>query len=167
MFTVYWDIDGVINPDDLPSASSFSGWRSGSYRESVVSQLKASWSADLIDRINRLSRRDDIDMRWLTSWGDEAYAFGATAGVRQGVMRGTSEENFDSRNEWWKLDVIEDHVHMMAEGDSIVWIDDSILTEPGTVTWLADHQIVRWISPDPDIGFTRSEWETLENLLAT
>lgn len=130
------DVDGVINacPYDgqFPSTYPIETW-SLIYGTAQGKQWPIRYSSSLIERINELSEHAEI--RWHTTWTEDAPALGAQLGLKEFKVADTSgyyQQKFSgyvnySNYNWWKFQAAEDVLR--NEGRHLVWTDDDLGSE--------------------------------------
>lgn len=156
---VYIDVDGVIN--SFHSSFKGTGW-AGQWRVETVSGYKIHWYTELVESLNELAKREDVEVKWLTTWQDKAASELSPAlnieGQYWDVLYPKSQDDlFDLTNGWWKLHaIIEDYV--THKPDKVVWIDDDLKYEPNAIDWLSQMGNVHPVSPFTDWGMTKEEF---------
>jgi hypothetical protein len=141
----FLDIDGVIN-----ALRPHNGLRATRARTSGES-WPIHWSAEVVELINTCHRSGLAEVRWLTTWEQDAHrALAPAVGLDPFVSYDTPPGR--PRHGWWKADVVADVVG--AEQRPFVWTDDDLAVEnvAEMVGRLGvDHLLV---APDPDLGLT-------------
>ncbi len=152
----FFDIDGVINalrPRDGLRAT----------RARTAGELwPIHWSPDVVEVVNTCHRSGLAEVRWLTTWEQDAHlslapAVGLDHFVSFDIPHGTATHG------WWKADVVDDVIS--TERRPFVWADDELAAEDVTdvVDRLGvDHLLV---SPDPERGLTSSDLATIVDFL--
>lgn len=153
------DVDGVLNSFghvDLPGPE-LRTFKSGNGYE-------ITYDTTILERLAALHQEGRVEIRWLTTWGEEADAHLAE---EFGLPRGLKVEAtmpFRERYGWWKLEAVK-AAH--ERGDRIVWTDDDINFEPAANAWLSDtdpNQII-WLSPSTHLGITHEFIDRVEEWL--
>ena len=149
----FLDVDGVLNLEDrMPDRSG--DWPS--YRRELVHTSKQlavpfTWSPELVDCLNLLAHREQVEVRWLTSWDLDAPLCAAPA-IGLEVGRRIAEQQVSDETLWWKLHVIK---RVAKDLDFCVWTDDYIDEEIGTgVVHTMTGGKVFALSPDGRRGLT-------------
>lgn len=157
---VYIDVDGVIN--SFHSSHKGTGWE-GAWELETVIGYKIHWYTDLVESINELSKREDVEFKWLTTWQDKAVtdlcpALGIEGQNWDVLYAADQEDLFDLSNGWWKLRaIIKDYSE--HQPDKVVWIDDDFKYERNAIEW-SDFMgdTVHAVSPFTDWGMTKEEF---------
>lgn len=155
---IYLDVDGVINAirNGTPSQKR-TGFKD--FRRVVVNGYQIQYAQELIDWLNKLAERDDLEIKWLTTWQDNAPhglcpAIGLN-GQNWEVLGGDLTDWGGVH--WWKYKAIredrEKHQPRLA-----IWIDDDLKLETRAHSWAIETANFLAYSPDPLDGLT------LENL---
>lgn len=152
------DVDGVLNSFGPPAGyvpdPKFRTFMSGN-------GYSITYDTTILKRLADLHTQERVEIRWLTTWGEEADAHLAE---EFGLPRGLKVEAtmpFREKDGWWKL------VAAMAayeRGDRIVWTDDDIIYEFDAQRWLtgADPKQIVWFAPDTHIGITHEFIDRVE-----
>lgn len=163
MTTIYLDVDGVLNAVSV-RAPMTTGWPG--YVVKRVNGYRITYAPDLIGRINALAARDDVTIKWLTTWEDDAPRVLAPAvglyGHNWTVLHG-DQDDFSGRD-WWKLKAIDADVAAHPE-DRFVWLDDDIAAEPDAVEWARRRNNGIWISPRMREGLTVAQLDSVDMYL--
>lgn len=138
---VYLDVDGVFNA--LPFSSTDlnkTGWSEESWNREKINGYWITWSSELVDAINKLSRHENVEVKWLTTWCHDAPALIApglnletgadwpVVGERSNVYDRPPagfRRGADSYGYWWKATQIAKDVEL-TQPDKIVWVDDDL-----------------------------------------
>ena len=156
---VYIDVDGVIN--SFRKSFEGTGW-TGQWKLETIIGYKIHWYTELVDSINELSKREDVEFKWLTTWQDQAVTelcpVLGIEGQYWDVLRAEDQDDlFDLSNGWWKLRaIIKDYVTYSP--DKVVWIDDDIKYEANACDWVFNMDNVHAVSPFTDWGMTKEEF---------
>lgn len=150
------DIDGVLGPTGRRSLETYSvlpgvGW-----------QGSVAYIPTLVERIEALHYSGRVEIRWLTSWEDEANEAWAQIGF--GPFRTLRSRDVPSGPRWWKTE----HVRrVLAEGRRVIWTDDEI----------GDHLNLDAQNPHPErllvacptahIGLSHSDLNRIEEWVAS
>lgn len=161
----FLDVDGVLNLEGgIPTRSG--AWPT--YRRRLVQthrQLAVpfTWSPEFVDCLNLLVQREQVEVRWLTSWGLDAPLCAAPIiGLRAG--RRIAEVNQPAEPPWWKLTVIQ---QFAEHSDFCVWTDDYIDEAVGTsaVTVLTGGRVLA-VCPDATLGLTPQHLQLIIDAIA-
>lgn len=154
MNNIYWDVDGCINAfsNKPPRANTF--WK-GEWDSAKIEGLPILWSKELVDEINKLDERSDVQSVWLTDWMDLAHKSLVPATDIKGsdwkVLTGDVHEY-----PWWKLAAIQTHIEETAP-DKIVWIDDNLKYSKEVVAWLKENPQIYTVIPQSCHGVTKNQ----------
>lgn len=157
---VYIDVDGVIN--SFSESRKLSGWE-GEWKLAKIIGYNIHWYTDLIESIHELDSRDDVEIKWLTTWQDKAVTELCEPlslnGKHWDVLYSKPHEDLFGRREgWWKLSAIMKDI-AIHNPDKVVWIDDDFKYEINAIEWaahLGDKMHV--VSPSMDIGMTKEDF---------
>lgn len=159
---VYIDVDGVINSFHKAEKT---GW-TGEWKWASVNGYIIHWYTDLIDALHELDSRDDVEMKWLTTWQDDAVTQLSPAlgikGTEWEVMYVPEGEELFDRFSWWKLHAIKDDI-AKHRPDKVVWIDDDFKYERNAIGWVEDNPEINLlpISPFTDWGMTKEDFDDI------
>lgn len=156
---LYIDVDGVINSFHRTKTA---GWK-GDWNLAKVIGYKIHWYTELVEELNKLSKREDVEFKWLTTWQDQAVtdlcpALGIEGTGWEVLYAEEQEDLFDRSNGWWKLRaIIKDYT--IHQPDKVVWIDDDFKYEGNAMAWANFmEETVYPVSPFTDWGMTREEF---------
>lgn len=163
---IYVDVDGVLNalhphgmsPEEIAEASGWKDWHSRRIAGYVI-----TWSRELIDELNKIAERKDVEFVWLTTWRGmanteispnlllkgEDWRFLTDGGEATGMLWGQPE------GPWWKLNEIREDVRRDPV-DNIIWIDDGLPLHPDALSWASERGVVT-VAPSVKFGLTRSD----------
>lgn len=157
---VYIDVDGVIN--SFRKAFQGTGW-TGQWKLETINGYKIHWYTELVDALNELASREDVEVKWLTTWQDKAASdlapvLGIEGQYWDVLYPEDQDDLFDLTNGWWKLHaIIKDYVY--HKPDKVVWIDDDFKYEPNARDWVENmNGVVHAISPFTDWGMTKEDF---------
>lgn len=157
---VYIDVDGVIN--SFHKSHDGTKW-TGQWRLESIIGYKIHWYTDLVEAINELAKREDVEFKWLTTWQDKAVTelcpvLGLEGQYWDVLHAADQEDLFDLSNGWWKLHaIINDYVE--HKPDKVVWIDDDFKYERNAIEWVhAMEGKVHAVSPFTSWGMTKEEF---------
>lgn len=167
------DVDGVLNAVVGYRKEYPATWRN--WEQQVLGGFTITWSPDLMERINKLLADDLVEIRWLTTWREEANAhlitpFGLTEmAVCPDEDLGRCQLNLDdewsphegklSSYTWWKFPAAR---FQHLEGRPLIWTDDDLQFEPNATKWVAEVDNVLAISPDTAVGLTPGDLDRIE-----
>lgn len=165
---IYLDVDGVINAirNGTPSQKR-TGFKD--FRREVVRGFQIQYAQEIIDQLNKLAERDDLEIKWLTTWEEHAAndlspAIGIN-GQHWEVL--TGDMHSWSGRDWWKLRAIRDD-HAKHQPELAIWIDDDIKREREAIYWAAETEGVLAISPFELDGLTSEDLNDIQaNIEAT
>lgn len=164
---IYLDVDGVVaplpfsEPVDLPARSGWERWE----------RVKAwgfpiTFSPDLVDWLNEVARRRDVEIVWATSWTSNAASELAPAiGLHARHWR-----HLPLKGSATKLDGL---LALHTPHTRAVWLDDDLgdghyeeAGLPTEVESLREHGIEHLcIAPDPSVGLTRDHARRIDMYL--
>ena len=115
----FLDIDGVVNAisDAIPPG----------YRRTTALTMGRGWrivySPDVVDFINFAHRQRLAEVRWLTTWEQDAHReLAPTVGLD--AFPAYDIPDADSPSGWWKADVVA--LSVAEEKRPIIWTDDDL-----------------------------------------
>lgn len=139
---VLLDIDGVCSPlgDAVPAS-----W--GDWRQTPGYRMPLLTSPSMGDDLRGL----EASVRWLTTWGDGAAAFGAAA---FGWDACPVLPRQDGNRRWWKAESV--RLWLPTHAGPVVWIDDELNSHRAVAkSVFAGHpNPYLLISPSPGTGLT-------------
>lgn len=151
----FLDIDGVLAPFDRRQPG-LEPVRVGGYYGTLLV------SPSIIARIRDLHRARVIEVRWLTSWEDDANTCLAPL-VGLDTYPVHHEPDGPMGERYWKETVVRDHAQ---SGQRFVWIDDEMTFYNSHVTVSADHgEQGLVIAPDSLTGLTHAQVDMIERFL--
>lgn len=161
--TIYLDVDGVLNAvtRHIPTVT---GW--GEYRRKKVNSYQIMYAPALVEAINKLSDRDDVTFKWLTTWEEDAARdLSPALGINgQNWQVLTGDQHSFRGSDWWKLEAIQRDV-AATKPEQFVWIDDDFKDERHAIEWMLDQTNGYPISPSMRDGLTRAHMEEIEALV--
>lgn len=154
----FLDIDGVVNA--LRPRDGLSATKARTSGET----WPIHWSAEVVQLINTCHRSGLAEVRWLTTWEQDAHLSLAPA-VGLDAFSSYDIPLDSPRHDWWKADVVADVIG--AERRPFVWTDDDLAVED--VAEMIDRLEVDHllVAPDPDLGLTSADLRTVVNFLST
>ncbi|MFJ2144376.1 HAD domain-containing protein [Glutamicibacter sp. NPDC087831] len=154
---IYLDVDGVINAirSGTPSQK-----RTGfiDFRRVTVRSFQIQYAQELIGWLNAISQIENVEIKWLTTWLEDAPKNLCPAiglfGWDWEVLGGDLTDWGGAH--WWKLQAIRDDFNK-EQPSLAIWIDDDIKLEREALFWVAETEGVIAYSPDPLDGLTQNE----------
>lgn len=164
------DVDGVINA--ITKKPNRSIWPSASWRSGRAlcsgKEWPIMWAVDVIEFLTRVHVEGRAEIRWHTTWQDEAKNLADLVGLpgfpvavapeapHDDVPNGEliAARIRDGLPAWWKYGAARRVV--IEERRPLLWIDDDITSELSRRTRdnLANLGPVRFVSPDTATGLT-------------
>lgn len=166
--TIYLDVDGVINAcSDRPprEETQWTGDRKGPV---TLAGSPVLFSVELVAGLNAIASREDVTIKWLTSWEEHAAQVLAPAvglnGTEWEVLRGVEFDDPMNWN-WWKLDRIRADI-AATRPQRVVWVDDDVAFDPKALTWLlSPGRPLLHLSPRTAHGLTRNDLQLILDFL--
>lgn len=158
---IFLDVDGVLNADPKPN-------KRHKYQRTTVLGSPIWYRPEIIDYFNNLDKSGRADIRWLTTWGEQANVnLGPELGLNYFpvVPEGEgSERHLD--DDWWKIVAIKKF--LLAKKDNgmdqpWIWIDDEIRRNHRRA--LGAFPLGKTMSVEPKSAFGESYREALEAFL--
>lgn len=169
MKNIYLDIDGVLNAMSHKPPKMNTQWY-GEWREEKIMGYTILWSVELVERLNALAERPDVQVKWLTTWRqDAAQTFSAPVGIngQEWFFFDDHDREMGNLEEWWKFRHFrKDFEDGVAE--KYVWIDDDLMWEKHSREWMENisTDLLLPISPNSNHGITRKQMELIESFLS-
>jgi hypothetical protein len=108
-------------------------------------------------------RQLDADIRWLTTWDQQANSVGARMGLQPLPVAGSPPQGATSSGPW-KLEIVKAVVE--CERRAFVWIDDDAIGRDAEV-WLENCPVRGvFIRPKANRGLTPPDLEAVEAFIA-
>ena len=154
--TIYLDVDGVINAighrHPEPKHTGFP-----EYKSVRCNGYQIAYAPELITMLNALAERDDVTIKWLTTWEhDAAKVLSPIIGLEgQEWEVLTGDLHAWRGRDWWKLVAIRADVEAAKPGHAI-WIDDDLSLERTAMNWANNHGVTM-ISPFAKYGLTTED----------
>jgi hypothetical protein len=154
------DVDGVLN--------AFDGTRNipAGYQKTVCNGYTIKWRPEVAARLRDLHDSEAVEIRWLTTWADEANAWISPA-LDLPILTVAGQVPFREKNGWWKLVVVRD-LAVAEPTTPIVWVDDDIKGDRDAMAWLrtpaADNVLA--ICPAVNVGLTDVDLDLIEGWVA-
>ena len=151
------DVDGVLNALALHPAQG--------HRRFTACGYTITYDPTIVDRIHRMQDSRTVEVRWLTTWEDDAneylvQQFGWPALALAG------QRPFPDRLRWWKSELAQ---AVYDAGHRVVWTDDDLdySVRNGDASWVesADPARLLMVTPDPRTGLTHAELDRIEAFL--
>lgn len=159
--TVYIDVDGVIN--SFIEDRKLSGW-SGEWKKEKVMGYWIHWYTDLVDSLNKFDKMENVTVKWLTTWQDNAVThlcepLGINGKAWEVVYALDKSALYVTKVHWWKLKAMQKDIEE-TNPDKVVWIDDDISFERTACEWISDQgSKIHAISPFTDVGMTKEDFD--------
>lgn len=169
---IYIDVDGVINSLSRKPPKNSTNWH-GTWRQKNV-QLHGGkyvilWSTELVEAINALDTRDDVEFVFLTTWQESATTIlSPLTGLNSlywDVLHPLTEDAEDDLVNWWKLDTIKEDLEI-RKPDQFIWLDDDIAYDLKAQDWLSTLETdVLAIAPVSVLGITKKQIDVIINFI--
>jgi hypothetical protein len=152
----FLDIDGVVNAAgaDLPRHLT----------RTEATTAGTTWpihySPEVVDFINMMHRNGLVEVRWLTTWGQDARTSFAPA---VGLDEFAAYDMYDGET-WWKAEIVAASV--TDEVRPFVWTDDDLIETD--LTSLHDRSTLSSlpIAPATDVGLTSADLRQVAAFIA-
>ena len=145
------DVDGVVN--------AFESLGDERFETAMANDFVITWDRTLTDRLHNLHLSGRVEIRWLTTWADDANVFiSPLFGWSELTVSGAP----DYGREWWKLRYAIAVVEQ--EHRRLIWTDDDIRHDPAAFAWLRSLPAARvtWLATDPAHGLTHADLDAIE-----
>lgn len=178
---VYSDIDGVYNAfitvmepqKPQPELTGWHGeWKLGKVHtrhfedppEEWGEYFPLCWAEELIQAVNNLASRGDVEFVWATTWRKLARAhFSPVSGIKGEDWRvlDVPWARVIDEKMWWKLEMVKADYEANPVG-KFVWIDDQLAEHPEAVEWAESIPGGKVVIPTAHTALTRAEWNSIE-----
>lgn len=180
----YFDIDGVFNACLAPQMPQepqheATGWH-GEWKNSSVpvhhfeslpdywgDVFHLCWSTELIDSLNSLAARDDVEIVWATTWRNLApTVFSPRTGINGENWRFLHApwSRIEQKNPWWKHELVQQDI-MENPVERFVWVDDELAKNPEAVQWADGFSGSKVVIPSLSTGLTKIQWDEISGHL--
>lgn len=146
----FLDIDGVVNAiaDGIPPG----------YQRTTAITLGRGWrivySPEVVDFINLANREGFAEVRWLTTWEQDAHrSLAPKVGLE--IFPAYDIPDDDSPSGWWKADVVAASIE--EEGRPFVWTDDDLEIDDVDFLRDRDQRSALPIATVPAVGLSRDD----------
>ena len=166
MNTIYLDLDGVINALSRKPPRQNTQWL-GEWKQETIEGYPILWSVELVENLNTLAEREDVQFVFLTTWRELAStSFGPQVGLKCGDWEfiDESDDKLMDTQRWWKLDRIAEHIEK-TKPEKVVWIDDDLAWDAKAHLWLSKQSNVIGISPMRVHGLAKKHLWMITNFL--
>jgi hypothetical protein len=160
------DIDGVLNAmSEAPNPQSLRmGTAKQKYLKTNSGTFRLRVNNYLVDFINRMHESELVEIRWCTTWSDEAVSVFAPAfGFPEfsvGARPGWESGRFDDYN--WKPNAARG---VIRDGRRLIWTDDEAIPE-GFSEEIAPYSFGHLlIFPNEKVGLTLENCESIEKFI--
>lgn len=162
--TIYLDVDGVINAVTKRVPTS-TGW--GEYARRKVNGFPIMFAPGLIEALNELAARDDVTIKWLTTWEkDAAEDLSPALGLNgQDWEVLTGDQEAWRGGDWWKLQAIKADVEASGP-ERFFWIDDDLGAEAAALSWMDSRPEGTAVTPQMRLGLTVAHLDELRSAIA-
>lgn len=166
---IYLDVDGVLNAISKKPPVTNTGWE-GEWRTEKVDGYNILFSLELVERLNALAAREDVQFVWLTTWCDRAAsqispALGLNGQDWPVIAADRSEMSY--RGTWWKLSKLRAYRKLHGLYDRSVWVDDDLEFYDPAMDWVREEgEYLKGISPIMHHGITKKQMEEIESYLS-
>lgn len=167
---IYLDIDGVINSLSKSAPKMNTQWL-GEWGQEKVIGYPILWSLELIDHLNDIAIKEDVQFVILSTWQDHAIndlapVVNLNATDTWDVLYPENQEDLYSfQNGWWKLHAIKKDVELYNP-DKIIWLDDDISFESPAIKWITEQaEKILSICPYSTHGLTKKHIHDIINFI--
>jgi len=124
------DIDGVINATYRGTEPPTQVWRRDQWKTTRVNGWQIHVAQPVVDFITEVWEKRRAEIRWHTTWQDEANKLGAALGlphfwVQESTNEFENQGDYLLRGQWWKLPAVWRVKNL--EKRSVIWTDDEIV----------------------------------------
>ena len=147
----FLDVDGVVNALARPAPIG--------YQITTANTMGRGWriaySREVIDFINRVNREGLAEVRWLTTWEQDAHRELAPD-VGLDAFPAYDIPDDDSPSGWWKADVVA-RLDRRREARPFIWTDDDLETEDVDFLRAQTERSALPIATDPAAGLSNDD----------
>ncbi|KFD44548.1 hypothetical protein IU11_01400 [Cellulosimicrobium sp. MM] len=149
------DLDGVLSPLASDSAIGMA--------VAVVGRYRIPYQPAVVNGLNALNRDGHVQLRWLTSWGEDARTFVAPAmGLHDFPLLDLVRRRTEVGT-WPKHDAI---IRCVSVGTRFAWVDDDLTPARQRAvrrTHGDEHSLL--VRPDPAVGLTVDDIHVIARFL--
>lgn len=166
MINIYLDVDGVLNALSSGAPRNNTHWF-GDWGSKRIEGFPILWSKELIEEINTLTERDDITVKWLTTWGDlAALSLSPKIGLKGENWEFLVSEDMLDPYRWWKLFKIQEDIEK-TNPEKVIWIDDDIPFERNAKEWVTTLATpIHAVHPRSEHGLSRYQWNGIIDFIS-
>lgn len=174
------DIDGVINSLLMKPPSMgwpMDAWNSVDYVDPDGAQWPLLWSSMVVEYLNALHESGRVEVRWHTTWQDQALGFAKVVGLPEDwavahAPEFTADQGSFARDQvlkrqptWWKYPAA--RRVLTDEGRPLIWIDDDLFDKVTRVyrNGLGQLGKILLICPDGQTGLLPKHMRQIEEVL--
>lgn len=166
MKNIYLDIDGVLNAVTTMDNPHEHDWDSD-WVKKKVNGYWIRYNENMINALNEIAQRDDVEIIWLTTWVDLACTMMSPAiGINGENWRVLDRDDIVKEYffKWWKLDAIKQDIQE-TKPERVVWIDDDIKYESEASVWINEQPNFLAISPWVESALTKKNIDEIIEFL--
>lgn len=175
------DIDGVVNACTRKPDRSV--WTAEEWKFGRATNGSGSWpiwwATPVVDFIHNVHDRGHAEIRWHTTWQEDAAAIADLVGLpmfpvakapefyERGSTEAAAAIREDRARTWWKLPAAERVVR--EEGRPLIWTDDDItwsLASYDTDAELMAYAPTLLVSPQENLGLTKKQLRKVSDFIA-
>ncbi len=178
------DVDGVLNALARPLPADLT-WRTGRATAHGRS-FEIAWAPEVVARLVALHTSDEVELRWLTTWGHDANtSLRQLLEMPELTVAGTYQDAYDPASDgdpdaqpgslaavtpaardgltgrWWKFDVVTSLL-VGEPGRRLVWLDDDLAGEADLARWTRLQTDALTLAPEPTTGLTAADLDGVE-----
>lgn len=180
------DNDGVTNAFGQmhylkgKKSSSMSELNPDNWRSKVIEGYTIQYNTDVIDAINELTDKDEVELVVLSTWEhlsithyypDLEIKFPEGTKVLENVYENSTDYTLGWggwHRVWWKLLAVRDFCETLEEDSRIVWVDDDHkFYEVSVSEYTENHPLVKFlvVSPEPTFGLSKKNLDVMRNFI--
>lgn len=180
------DNDGVTNAFGQmqylkgKKSSSMSELNPDNWRSKVVDGYTIQYNTDVIDAINELTDKDEVELVVLSTWEhlsithyypDLEIKFPEGTKVLENVYENNTDYSLGWggwHRVWWKLLAVKDFCETLEEDSRIIWPDDDHQFYKVSVSeYTENHPLVKFlvVSPEPTFGLSKKNLDVMRNFI--
>lgn len=145
------DIDGVVGPiGPTPHYEGGAEWFD-------LLPGRMHFSTHVLNELRRIEQDKIADVRWLSSWQDDAATNLATTLNLPDWPAYTKRDIPSARmwmTDWWKEAIVS---NLLLQGHQVAWCEDNIPYEGNLMALKAFEDQLLCIAPEPGLGLTPSD----------
>lgn len=172
--TIILAANGVVFVDPLHTPDLVDAW--GLWESTVINGQSLAYAPELIQALNNLQAREDVEFRWLTSWGEDIRALQGAIGlhglwdiVERIEPKGSAKLSKSSNGYWRKFDAFKQEIFTRPLR-RLIWADPEVEDHEDKIdNWLDPYGVLEddrlYLAPDPERGLTPKNLDAISGFI--